>query len=66
MSTYNDDEESELKIKTEKTADNTKGDLEEMGDKMKAGAKAMGNKMKDPDRDMEMEYDKEKLKEGTY
>jgi hypothetical protein len=35
------------------------------GTKMKAGAKAMGNKMKDPDKDMEMEYDKEKLKEGT-
>ncbi len=64
MANYNDDER-EYKIKTENAADDTKGDLEEMGDKMKAGAKAMGNKMKDPDKDMEMEYDKEKLKEST-
>jgi hypothetical protein len=65
MESYNDDEDRELKIKTENAADNTKGGLEEMGDKMKAGAKAMGNKMKDPDRDTETEYDKEKLKEDT-
>ena len=65
MDTYNDDEERELKIKTENAADDTKGGLEEMGDKMKAGAKAMGNKMKDTDRDMETEYDKEKLKEDA-
>jgi len=37
--------------------------LEEMGNKMKVGAKAMGNKMKDPDRDIDTEHNKEKLKE---
>ncbi len=45
------------------TADNTESGLDETGDKIKAGAKAMGNKVKDPDTDMNTEYDKEKLKE---
>lgn len=30
---------------------------------MKAGAKAVGNKMKDPDRDLETEYQKKKAEE---
>jgi hypothetical protein len=32
-------------------------------DKLKAGAKAVFNKAKDPDRDIETEYNKEKVKE---
>lgn len=38
-------------------------EMKNAGDKMKAGAKAMGNKMKDTDKDMETEYNKEKVKE---
>jgi hypothetical protein len=34
--------------------------MESMGDKMKAGAKAVGSKIKDPDRDLETEYQKKK------
>ncbi len=64
MDSYND-EEREINRKTENAADDTKGELEEMGDKMKAGAKAMGNKMKDTDKDMNTEYNKEKLKEDV-
>lgn len=37
--------------------------MEDAGDKMKAGAKAMGDKMKDTGKDMETEYNKEKVKE---
>lgn len=66
MENYNDeDRDRELKRKTEDAADDTKGAFEEAGDKLKAGAKAMGNKIKDPDRDIDTEYDKEKLKEDT-
>ena len=32
-------------------------------DKVKAGAKAVFNKVKDPDKDLETEYQKEKVKE---
>ena len=62
MDTYNEDKR-DLETKTENAAEDTKGSLEEMGDKIKAGAKAMGNKMKDTDRDMDVEYNKEKMKE---
>ncbi len=37
--------------------------MEDAGDKIKAGAKAMGEKMKDTGKDVESEYNKEKLKE---
>jgi hypothetical protein len=37
-------------------------DLEDVADKVKAAAKAVGNKVQDPDRDLEIEYRKEKLK----
>ncbi|HEU5172410.1 MAG TPA: hypothetical protein VFT83_02685 [Nitrososphaeraceae archaeon] len=34
------------------------------GDKIKAGVKAVGKKIQDPDRDLETEYEKEKVKEA--
>ena len=36
---------------------------EDVKDKLKSGAKAVFNKAKDPDRDLETEYQKEKIKE---
>jgi hypothetical protein len=38
--------------------------MEDIGDKMKAGAKAMGSKMKDPDKDLETEYQQKKAEES--
>lgn len=59
-------DEYEIKKKVEYEVDR-KGEaerkLEEASDKVQAGAKAVANKVKDPDRDLEMEYNKEKLKE---
>lgn len=40
-----------------------KNEIENTGDKIKAGAKAVGKKLEDPDRDLELEYNKEKVKE---
>lgn len=44
------------------TSDETIETLDEVGDKIKAGAKAVGNNIKDLDRDLDTEYDNEKLK----
>jgi hypothetical protein len=41
----------------------TEEELEDAGDKVKAGAKAFGKKVADPDRDLESEYQEEKIKE---
>lgn len=41
----------------------TEEKLEDAGDKVKAGAKAFGKKVADPDKDLESEYQKEKIKE---
>ena len=41
----------------------TEEELEDAGDKVKAGAKAFGKKVADPDKDLESEYEKEKIKE---
>lgn len=38
-------------------------DLEDAGDKVQAGAKAVANKAKEAGRDLDAEYQKEKLKE---
>jgi len=38
-------------------------DLEDAGDELKVGAKAVANKVDNPDRDLETEYQKEKIKE---
>jgi hypothetical protein len=37
--------------------------LENASDKVQAGAKAVVNKVKDPDKDLDTEYTKEKIKE---
>ena len=39
--------------------------IEDASDKLKAAAKAAVSKVKDPERDIETEYQKEKMKEGT-
>ena len=44
------------------TAENVEDSLDEAGDKIKAEAIAVGNNLKDPDRDLDTEYDKEKIK----
>jgi len=38
-------------------------ELEDAGDKVKAGAKAVANKVEDPDKDLDSEYQKEKIEE---
>ena len=48
-------------FEVEKT--DTEEELEDAGDKIKAGAKAFGKKVEDPDRDIEAEYQEEKIKE---
>lgn len=42
-----------------------KDSLEGLGDKMKAASKAAATKAKDPETDIDTEYQKEKIKEGT-
>lgn len=37
--------------------------MEDAADKVKAGAKAVANKVRDPDKDLETEYQVEKAKE---
>lgn len=61
-------DEFEVESKTKYKVDNktqTERDLEDAGGKIKAGAKAVTNKIKDSDRDLRVEYDKEKLKEDV-
>lgn len=53
--------EEETKYEVGKT--DTEEELEDAGDKVKAGAKAFGKKVADPDKDLENEYHKEKIKE---
>ena len=43
--------------------DDAAEELEDAGDKVKAGAKAIANKVIDPEKDLESEYQKEKLEE---
>jgi hypothetical protein len=54
-------EVKEMSVKKEKIKD----DIDEVGDKIKASAKAVKNKIEDPDRDIDLEYKKEKLKEDV-
>lgn len=66
MADYESNEEREFKetkINSEEALDDAGEELENAGDKVKAGAKAVGNKLVDPDRDLETEYQKEKIKE---
>ena len=55
----------EIKKETEfeDTKTDTEEELEDAGDKVKAGAKAFGKKVTDPDKDLESEYEKEKITE---
>lgn len=63
-------EETKYEVETH----DTENELEDVGnevkegvadtkDKVKAGTKAVFNKVRDPDRDLETEYQKEKIKE---
>jgi len=66
MADYESNEEREFKetkTNSEEALDDAGEELENAGDKVKAGAKAVGNKLADPDRDLETEYQKEKIKE---
>ena len=58
-------EDYEIKKETEfeDTKTDTEEELEDAGDKVKAGAKAFGKKVADPDKDLESEYEKVKIKE---
>jgi hypothetical protein len=55
--------EHQAESDTEEAIDNAGEELEDAGDKVKAGAKAVANKIVDPDRDIESEYQKEKIEE---
>ena len=62
--------ETKYEVDTHDDKDNIEDAGDEVGegaedtkDKLKVGAKAAFNKVKDPDRDLEMEYNKEKIKE---
>lgn len=48
-----------------RVANNSENRVDEVGDKIKAGIKAMTKKVKDPDKDLQVEYNKEKFKEDT-
>jgi len=49
--------------RAEKVESKVTSDVEGIGGKMKAGAKAVESKIKDPDRDLETEYQKKKAEE---
>ena len=53
----------DVKDDVEDAGHEVKEGAEDVKDKVKAGAKAVFNKAKDPDRDLETEYQKEKIKE---
>jgi hypothetical protein len=54
----------DTKDKVENAGDEVKEGVESVKDKVKAGAKATYNKVRDSDRDLETEYEKEKIKEN--
>jgi hypothetical protein len=62
MQNYDDDMTKEIERDAKTTADEAKETLDEAGDKIKAEAIVVGNNLKDPDRDLDTEYDKEKIK----
>ncbi|MGC2440615.1 MAG: hypothetical protein WA390_04280 [Nitrososphaeraceae archaeon] len=66
MGEYEIKKETEIedtKTDTEEVLEDAGEGLEDAGDKVKAGAKAFGKKVADPDKDIESEYEKEKIKE---
>ena len=60
---YEVDTHDDIKDDIEDAGDEVREGAEDTKDKLKAGAKAAFNKVKDPDRDLEIEYNKEKIKE---
>ena len=62
MQNYDDDMTKEIERDAKTTADEAKETLDEAGDKIKVEAIVVGNNLKDPDRDLDTEYDKEKIK----
>ena len=62
MQNYDDDMTKEIERDAKTTTDEAKETLDEAGDKIKAEAIVVGNNLKDPDRDLDTEYDKEKIK----
>ena len=52
----------EKKVKVDRKSE-AERDLEDAADKVQAGAKAAANKVSNPDRDLETEYRKEKIRE---
>lgn len=66
MGDYESKEETELeetKTDTEEAVEDAGEGLEDAGDKIQAGTKAFGKKLADPDKDLESEYQKEKIEE---
>jgi hypothetical protein len=59
---YNEDK-IELKKNTHDAVDDAHSTLGDEGIKIQAGAKAVANKIKDPNKDTDSEYQKEKVKE---
>ena len=57
------DYETEKETEFEDKRTDTEEELEDAGDKVEAGAKAFVKKVADPDKDLESEYEKEKIKE---
>jgi hypothetical protein len=60
---YEVDTHDDIKDDIGDAGDEVREGAEDSKDKLKAGAKAVFNKAKDPDRDLELEYNKEKIKE---
>lgn len=56
---------SDFRLNASSVANNSEDILDEAGDKIKAGINAMTKKIKDPDKDLQAEYTKEKFKEDT-
>ena len=62
-SQYKRSTDEEIKEATEDTTNNIKEGAKDIKDKVAAGFKAVGKKITDPDKDLEVEYNKEKFKE---
>ena len=56
-------EVEEAKSDVEEGLDDAGEELEDASDKFQAGAKAVAKKIVDPDKDLESEYENEKIKE---
>lgn len=68
MSDYETKEETEVEVEEAKSdveegVEDAGEGLEDASDKVQAGAKAVAKKIVDPDKDLESEYEKQKIKE---